>query len=396
MAFKKARGAIKGFVGSVKGDLNSITNNLDSKIGSIGNKFDQRIADSLSDLLTGLTGIRTSNIPAISSEVLDMKGKNREARAAILNDPTRGRASDTPSNKIGLAFPKDFRKEDGSGQPLSNYIHFRSLERNVKEKSGEDLYDIFLYVPDTLQDNLSVTYKEAEKGIVEGIVGQYFNEEGAQTSTDELYEIIKSGAPGGDLLKQAAGKTVNPLKFQLFEGVNFRTYSYTFTLRPKNQDEAKSIQEIIYAFKLSALPGTIGANKRIYTFPNEWAIRFRGPFKDHIDYPLVSVCTGVEVNYTDGQPFSTFIDGSPSSVGLTLNFTETATLTRDKYKNKSSAFLNTNSDAREQSQEGGSDLIKTNDSVRRDEARARAEQEAKAKEEKEQETRTEPTGGENG
>jgi len=397
MSFKKVKSTAKSYVSSVKGDLNNIVNDvksIDSKIGELGNKFDQRVADGLSDLLTGLTGIRVSNIPEISAEVLDMKGKNREARAAILNDPSKGRSSESPSNKIALAFPKEFRKEDGSGQPLTNYIHFRSLDRNVKDHTGEDVYDIFLYVPDTLQDNVAVTYKEAEKGIVEGMIGSLFMNEdfGSQNSKEEIMNLVKSGAPGGDLVMQSIGKAVNPLKFQLFEGVSFRTYSYTFNLRPKNADDAQSIQEIIHAFKLSALPGTTGEANRIYTFPNEWAIRFRGPFKDHIDYPLVSVCTGVEVNYTDGQSFSTFIDGAPTSVGLTLNFTETSTLTRDKYKSKSSAFLNANSDGREQSQEMGGDVVTTNEQSRQASEKARKEKEAKAKEKKAKETRTEPDG----
>ena len=363
MAFKKLRGAVKGYIGSVKDDLNSLTSGLESKISRAGNKFDQRIANSLSDLLTGLTGVRTSNIPQISADVLRVKETNREARATVLNDPGAGRAKSSPSGKIALRFPESFDSETGRQQNLTNYIHFRSLERNVKDKDcvREDLYDIFLYVPDTLQDNISVAYKEADKGIADALVGSMFgNESGFGTSGEELMEIIKAGAPGGDILKQAAGKTVNPLKFQLFEGVNFRTYSYTFNLRPKNSNEAKTIQEMIYAFKLSALPGTTGDNNRIYTFPNEWAIRFRGPFKDKIDYPLVSVCTGVDVNYTDGQGFATFSDGSPMSVGLTINFTETATLTRDKYKKRSSAFFGSD---RESSQEGGSDLVTTNDAV---------------------------------
>ncbi len=396
MSFKKVKSTAKSYVSSVKGDLNNIVNDvksIDSKIGELGNKFDQRVADGLSDLLTGLTGIRVSNIPEISAEVLDMKGKNREARAAILNDPSKGRSAESPSNKIALAFPKEFRKEDGTGQPLTNYIHFRSLDRNVKDHAGEDVYDIFLYVPDTLQDNVSVSYKEAERGIVEGIVGSLFmDQDTPQNSAEEIMNLIKSGAPGGDLVMQSIGKAVNPLKFQLFEGVNFRTYSYTFNLRPKNADDAQSIQEIVHAFKLSALPGTIGEANRIYTFPNEWAIRFRGPFKDHIDYPLVSVCTGVEVNYTDGQSFSTFIDGAPTSVGLTLNFTETSTLTRDKYKNKSSAFLNANSDKREQSQEMGSTEVTTSEQKRQASEKARKEKEAKAKEKKAKEARTEPDG----
>ena len=364
MAFKKLRGAVKGFIGSVSGDINSLTSGLESKFSKSGNKFDQRIADSLSDLLTGLTGVRTSNIPAISAEVLTMKKASREARAQALKAPDAGRAASTPSYKVALSFPESFDAEDGSKQNLSNYIHFRSLERNVKEKEGEEIYDIFLYIPDTLQDNISVAYKEAEKSIVDGLVGGVFlNEESLGTSGEELMEIIKAGAPGSDIIKQSAGKTVNPLKFQLFDGVNFRTYSYTFNLRPKNAKEANTIQEIIYAFKMSALPGTAGDNERIFTFPNEWAIRFRGPFKDKIDYPLVSVCTGVDVNYAEGQGFATFADGSPMSIGLVLNFTETATLTRSKFKKRSSAFYNHGNDTRESTQEGGSDLITTNDGV---------------------------------
>ena len=388
MAFKKVRGAIRGFVGSIAGDLNSITSGLSDKVSGAGNKFDQRIADSLSDLLTGLTGTRTSNIPAISKQVLETKGVNREARAKVLNDPGQGRAEKTPGIKTALRFPEHFQSELGQGKNLNNYIHFRSLERQVTDVDGENLYDIFLYIPDGLTDNLAVTYSEADKGIVEGLIGAYksdmnnFSTEGLGTSKEEIGQIVLGAAPGGSILKQAAGQTVNPLKFQLFEGVSFRTYSYTFNLRPKNSNESRSIQNIIYAFKLSALPGTTGANKRIYTFPNEWAIRFRGPFKDHIDYPLVSICTGVEVNYSDGQSFSTFQDGTPMSVGLTLNFTETTTLTRDKYKSRSSAFGSTDG-GREATQEGGSDLITSNDTnatlnqqaeIKRAKAREKAKQ----------------------
>ena len=358
MAFKKVRGAIRGFVGSISGDLNSITSGLSDKVSGAGNKFDQRIADSLSDLLTGLTGTRTSNIPAISKQVLETKGVNRENRNKVLNDPGRGRATKSPGVKTALRFPEHFQSEQSEGTNLNNYIHFRSLERQVTDKNSENLYDIFLYVPDGLTDNLAVSYTEADKGIVEGLAEAYKAEfaGGTGTSGEELKEIIMAAAPGNSIIKQAAGQTINPLKFQLFEGVGFRTYSYTFNLRPKNKNESLAIQNIIFAFKLSALPGTTGANNRIYTFPNEWAIRFRGPFKDHIDYPLVSVCTGVDVNYSDGQSFSTFQDGSPMSVGLTLNFTETTTLTRDKYKSRSASFGSTN-DNRESTQEGGSDLV---------------------------------------
>ena len=111
---KKTKKTLKNHIGSVSGDLNSAFSKLKSKFGSVGNfsnSFDQRISDGLSDLLTGATGIRTSNIPEISSEVLSMKQKNREARAQILNKDQR--TSGTPGNKIEpITFPQNFLGEN--------------------------------------------------------------------------------------------------------------------------------------------------------------------------------------------------------------------------------------------------------------------------------------------
>lgn len=352
--FKKAKGTLSNYVGSVSGDANAIGSQLKGKLGSmsaVSNTFDQRIADGLGDLLTGATGIRTSNIPEISSQVMDMKGKNREARAKVLNDAMGGRSDASPDSGIKLQFPENFANEKGEGGNLTNYIHFRSLERNVKDKAGEKKYDIFLYVPDALTDNMTIEYGEAEKGMIEGLISGWMDSTGAGTDSAELGQLLIGGAPGGDIIKQSMGKTVNPLKFQLFKGVMFRTFSYNFTLRPTSSKESSVIKEMIHAFRLSALPGTTGGNDRIYTFPNEWAIRFHGPFKDYIDYPLVSVLTGVNVDWTGGQGFTHMIDGAPAAITLTLEFVETSTLDRKKYGGGVSAFANTGSNAREQTQD---------------------------------------------
>ena len=82
-------------------------------MSAISNTFDQRIADGLGDLLTGATGIRTSNIPEISAEVMQGKSKNREARAKVLNDAMGGRAGDNPAAGVKLQFPENFVTERG-------------------------------------------------------------------------------------------------------------------------------------------------------------------------------------------------------------------------------------------------------------------------------------------
>jgi len=361
--FKKSKSALKNYVGSVKGDANAIGSQLKSKLGSkeaISNTFDQRISDGLSDLLTGATGIRTSNIPEISDKAMKAKSKNREARAKVLKG-AMARSGDNPPTGKKLKFPESFLREDGQPDELANYIHFRSKERRLAGPN-EDVYDIFLYVPDALTDGLTVEYEEAEKGLLEAIVGSLFtdnNEMGMDGG--DLKQIMLENAPGSSVIKQAAGKTVNPMKFQLFKGVNFRTYTYNFTLRPKNKKESDAIREIVHAFRISALPGVMGENDRIYTFPNEWAIRFHGPFKDFIDYPLVSVCTGVEIDYTGGQAFQSMTDGAPSAITMQLAFTETSTLNRKKYEAGVSAFSNMASNKREDYQDTFVPVVSNND-----------------------------------
>ncbi len=360
--FKKAKSAASNYVGSVAGDANAIGSKLKSKLGSkeaLSNTFDQRIADGLSDLLTGATGIRTSNLPEISDEVMKAKSKNREARAKVLNGKARSDLG--VANAVKIKYPESFLNDAGLPDQLPNYIHFRSKKRQ-HAKPGEKVYDIFLYIPDQLSDNLAVEYEEADKGLMESVIGKMFTDSNDMgMSKEEFKRIMIENAPGSNILKAAAGQVVNPMKFQLLKGVNFRTYSYDFTLRPKNTQEADTIRHLVHAFRESSLPGVKGDNDRIYTFPNEWAIRFHGPFKDYIDYPLISVCTGVDVDFTGGQAFQAMADGAPAAISLKLAFTETTTLNRKKYAMGASAFINKGTEGRETYQDNFKGIVNSND-----------------------------------
>lgn len=359
---KKSKKALKNHIGSVSGDLNSAFSKLKSKFGSVGNfsnTFDQRISDGLSDLLTGATGIRTSNIPEISKEVLATKSKNREARAQVLNNKA-SRPENHPGTKIKLTFPEKFAQEDGDNSlGLTNYIHFRSLPlRNGSNASATedagDLYDIFLYVPEEMTDTTNLTYKAAEKGMLESIMAKLFTfgEGTDQGIMDQIGQKTKEVFTG-DIGKAATGRVVNPMKFNMFEGVDFRKFTYNFVLYPKNDKEASVIQEMAYAFKKASLPG-IAPNTagRVYTFPSEWAIRYHGPIKRWIDFPMVSVLESVEVNQSVAGS-ARYIDGAPLATEIKLSFLEILTLDKVKYDERVSAFVNADNENRETTQEGG-------------------------------------------
>ncbi len=395
--FKKAKSAASDYVGSVSGDANAIGSKIKGKLGSldnISNTFDQRIADGLSDLLTGVTGIRTSNIPEINDAVMQAKSANREARAAVLNNAMAGRkglAEADPPKGIPLKYPANFAIEDGTTGEMTNYMHFRSLQRRShgSHDGKEEVYDIFLYVPDEVADAISVTYTESEKGLVEGAISSLFTGKNEFASWSEIKEIVKAGMPGGDILKAAAGKTINPLAFQLFEGVTMRSYSYNFEFMPLNENDSKTIRHITYAFRKSMLPGTDGANSRIYTFPNEWAIRYHGPIKQWVDYPMVTVCTEASVDWASSGEFSHHLDGAPTTVKLSLSFVELTTLDRTKFDERVSGFIHGMDGAREASQEGGSKKdvdanVKAGEDAKKqaEDIKLKREEEERAKEQK--------------
>ena len=352
MAFKKTKTSVSNYIGSVEGDKNDIISNISSKFGSIGslsNSFDQRISDGISDLLTGATGIRTSNIPEMSTEILEAKKKNRESRAKSLEGRAFTAAADGCSitKNAPLRFPTNWATENNQPSNLQNYIHFRSLERK-NPTPNDELYDIFLYVPDVIQDDISLSYEEGDRGLAEAVLS-----EGKRDTIEDMLRMSLNDVGPLKILKSKVGQTINPMKFQLFQGVNFRTFSYDFTFYPESSADSVEIQKILYAFKSESLPGRTGANGRRHTFPTEWAVRYHGPMKDWVDFPMVSACSDVKVNYAvNGN--QRMNDGAPQAVGLSLSFTELVTLDRDRYDTRVSAFRNAGNSLREGTQERGS------------------------------------------
>ena len=342
--------------------------------GEVRTSANQQIADGLKDIIAGVTGTRSRSYDDISSEVLRVKEINREARANILNNPFEGRkvAEENPATHHAYAYPQSFFTENHEprgdlAEPMPNYIHFRSLERRNRVPGNEHVYDIFLAVPGELKDDIKADYEDSEKGLQEQIIGKLvgvFSGGDAGGPTDQgigasLNQMWKDAA-GGAVGKHVAGKVINPLKFKVFQGVSSRTFSYTFELYPENEKDSAHIRDICYAFKKSMLPGIVpGTGNKIYTFPNEWAIRFRGPIKNWVDYPMVCVLTGCNV---DQAPHGNvrMMDGAPVGVKIGLTFDEVFQLDRVKFDQRVAAQTG---NRREQSQEGGTlrDVVGTVD-----------------------------------
>ena len=84
--------------------------------------------------------------------------------------------------------------------------------------------------------------------------------------------------------------------------------------------------------------GKVNNNASYLNYPNIFNIKFEGPLATKIDGFLPAVCANAQVDYTGGQKFSTFYDGQPSHIQLTLNFLEIQTMTLGNYETQVSKY----------------------------------------------------------
>jgi len=253
---------------------------------------------------------------------------------------------------------------------LENYLVFDIRPRKARGEFVSHAVHknrtIALYVPDAVISQAAVTYRN--EGIntfqrtiddlitnFEGFDGSIT--EGAKKMGTKFLQNAVNTMQGG-LTNLKAGRATNPLQEQFLDGVPFRSWDFTFDFWAKSADEAAMVNEIIYTFRSSMLPDAYSesfdfdsvqgdgkitpAQKQVvkdadlnasyFNYPNVFEISFEGPMGSKVDGFLPAVCTNAQVDYTGGQKFSTFADGNPVHIQLTLNFLEIKTMTLGNYE----------------------------------------------------------------
>tara|TARA_B100000925_G_C21986234_1_gene464652 strand:+ start:718 stop:1830 length:1113 start_codon:yes stop_codon:yes gene_type:complete len=138
-----------------------------------------------------------------------------------------------------------------------------------------------------------------------------------------------------DIFGAISGAVLNPNTELLFSGVDMRNFQLKFRLVPRNQTEAVHCAQIIATFKAASLPtrmpGKVFGNdatnikKAFIGFPSVVRVAFMHGTEEHKQLPRFKMCalTQVDVVYTPDGMYSTYADGNPVAVDLTLNFQET-------------------------------------------------------------------------
>ena len=266
------------------------------------------------------TAVAAGGISTFISESL--KSKNQKSGGAVGPGPLR-KAAPFALGAVagGVLLTQDFLRPDTSYKI-------------------SDVINLYVDGPPTVRYNAQ--YSNKDLGTIAGLAGggtdAIASTEGASAVLMQFAKIPQmAGVNTADIIGASSKVALNPFKEVLFESIDFRAFNFKYKFMPKSKEEAKTVYKIIELFKFHMHP-ELSANKLFFIYPSEFEITYffnnRPNNKDGGGYfhkfkPCV--LENMDVTY-GGDIFSSFGDGNPTEINVTLTFRETEILTKKQIK----------------------------------------------------------------
>jgi len=290
----------------------------ESKIGKFG-AADNFVADAVlgvnqvtgqkisAKAVAGIQGAIGAGQGAIANKLLGAIGiETSSLLSSIIGGATRAIATGIVANETG-----------GFNQPVKRI------------KTG-----IALHMPLALSVKYSVNYEEADIGLsYRGAQAMGENTKGTVSAGAAALAMQGAGDASG-MISKISKTAVNPVKEQVFKSVDFRTFSFTYTFAPKDSQEAANCLNIIHQFKYHMHPEFKDEDQFLYIYPSEFDITYynNNQPNDNIHHHTSCVLMDLSLDYAPQGTFSTFPDGTPTQIVMSLLFKELGKLDKDNIK----------------------------------------------------------------
>jgi hypothetical protein len=201
---------------------------------------------------------------------------------------------------------------------------------------------IALYIPNQLNTRYSASWGEEDTAAFSALakgaeeIGRALDKDGDIKRSgglvrDVVTAMALNSGPMGKEMGIATGLAANPKKEQAFKNVDFRTFSFDYQFAPKSSTEARNVLNIIRAFKYHMHPEFKDTTGFLYIYPSEFDIVYYKGTQENLNIHRHTSCvlTEMNVNYTPNGVFSTFADGMPTQINITLTFKELMLLSKE-------------------------------------------------------------------
>ena len=213
---------------------------------------------------------------------------------------------------------------------------------NVMTTGGEELAKL-------KDQGLSKTLDNFGKGIKDDFTKRFENSQGlSQAAQDFMNAKLTSSALGvfggnvsaQQLLARQKGQIFNPNLELLFDAPTLRSFTFSFKMTPRSEQEARQCKLIIRSFKQNMAPkanlegGQIGGTGIFLKTPNIFELTYRRGNRDHPFLHKFKQCflTNFGVNYTAEGTHTTYDDSTPVSMTMDMTFKEIEPIYDTDYK----------------------------------------------------------------
>ena len=302
--------------------------------------------------LPGIQGTSTSDIPQTTQD-FNLSEANQSNVANIAATKTRTQygnyyyPDDISSNKQDRII---FTMKQSTGQVIDP-----SIKQNVsvkQRKSGSIEGSVTLPIQSGIKDLNSVSWQGSKMNPIQAFgaakalnIIDAAGTEG-KSVVDETGDALKSGgnmlkdpevmkginamiagkaAQTQNLLSRATGAIANPNMELLFDAPALRAFDFTFTMSPRDSNEAQQIRNIINFFKQGMSVKTTSTNIFLKA-PNYFEIDYvsfkdNGEMMKHPSLNIIKTCAllSCSVDYTPNQQYMTYSDSERSMVQYTMN-----------------------------------------------------------------------------
>ena len=166
-------------------------------------------------------------------------------------------------------------------------------------------------------------------------LGQLAKDDGTQKA---LAAYFAGQAVGANVLGRSTGQVINPNLELLFSGPNLRSFSFNFTLTPRDAEEAGIVRRMIRAMKRNMTPQR-SSEALFLKSPRIFELEYI--FGDtNREHPFMNkfkpcACTSFTVNYTPDGSYMTYRnEPSMTSYQISMSFGEIEPIYADEYGGK--------------------------------------------------------------
>lgn len=231
-----------------------------------------------------------------------------------------------------------------------------SLNRQAGRSQRRLVSAIALHIPNNLTTRYSVQYEEAStygfqamaqvaRGMGEagGSLMQAFANGNTEGLGGRLMDALRTSQAGnsltGAILQSDSGRAIsaltgvaaNPKKEQVFSQVDFRTFTFDYQFYPRSETEANNVLEIIKTFKTHMHPEFKAGTDFLYIYPAEFDIAYYTGGSQNVAIHRHASCvlTEMNINYSPQGQFTTFANGVPTQINISLTFRELVPMTKE-------------------------------------------------------------------